>query len=634
MSIPEKTICLCMIVRNEAHVIRRALESARPLVDAWVICDTGSTDGTPEIIREVMEGVPGELHHVPWVNFGHNRTEVIRLARGRADYVLLLDADMVVNVSPPFCRHLTADAYEVRYEGEVDYSQRMLVSSAHDWTFVGVTHEYIHAPTLRTVGDARGLTLTHLGDGGNRADKFQRDVRLLTAAVEEDPANDRSAFYLAQSHRDLGEHAAALEWYEKRAAMDDTWEEERWYAGFQAARMRLLLGQPWEAVLSALLAAWHRRPQRLEPLHEVARALRERGEYAQGYAFSALAGHGLAYPEEDRLFIDRAVYDYLLPLEYGICACGTGRVTEAVAAFNQVLRHEKLPAWVADAALRGRAMALDAMHPPLAAPMRRSRIVVVSAFHDAGDFLAASVESVLSQDYPNFRVIYVDDASTDGCGRHVPRGDPRVRRVRRRERMGLAANLRDVVTRLCDPDEVVVIVDGDDRLACADALTRVNDAYARWGCWVTWGQFRHADGSRGFSEPFTAPRDVALQRMHPWRTSHLKTFRAGLFHALAGQDPGWECLRDADGAWLTAAVDVAVMMPLIEMAGFGRARFIDHELYEYNDRNPRSHHNADRRAQLRQLEVVRARRPFARIDALPTAPAPAARRTRRSLEAV
>ncbi|MBV9108132.1 MAG: glycosyl transferase family 2, partial [Gemmatimonadetes bacterium] len=62
-----------MIVRNEAHVIRRALESARPLVDAWVICDTGSTDGTPEVIAEVMAGIPGELHHVPWVDFGHNR---------------------------------------------------------------------------------------------------------------------------------------------------------------------------------------------------------------------------------------------------------------------------------------------------------------------------------------------------------------------------------------------------------------------------------------------------------------------------------------------------------------------------------------------------------------------------------
>ena len=637
--IPAKTICLCMIVRNEAHVIRRALESARPLVDAWVICDTGSTDRTPEVIAEAMAGIPGELHHVPWVDFGHNRTEVLRLARGRADYLLVIDADMVVNVARPFCRHLTADAYEVRYEGEMDYSQRMLVSAAHEWTYVGVTHEYIHSPTMRTVGDARGLTLTHLGDGGNRAEKFSRDVRLLTAALADDPGNARSIFYLAQSLRDLGDPAAALEWYEKRAAMEGTWEEERWFAGFQAARMRLLLGEPWEAVvLPALMAAFTGRPGRLEPLYEVVRTLRERGEHAQGYAFSAFAGHGpVAYPAEDRLFIDRAVYDHLLLLEYGVCACGTGRVSEAVAAFNRVLRCETLPAWVADAARQGRALALDLMHPPVStpAPARRNRIVVVSGFRDAGDLLAGSVESVLGQDHPDFRVLYVDDASADGCARHVPRGDPRVRLLRRREAVGLAANLRHVVTRLCDPDDIVVVVDGDDRLARPDALSRVAEAYARWDCWVTCGQFRYVDGAMGFCEPFAAPRDVGLHRLQ-WRASHLKTFRAGLFHAIALQDPAWECLRDGAGRWLTSAVDVAVMTPLVEMAGFGRVRFIDEVLYEYNHQNPRSHHNVDRAAQWASLQTVQAKRPFAPLAALPQSPVAARRAPRRTgtLEAV
>lgn len=627
--VPEKSICLCMMVRNEAHIIRRALESAKPVIDAWVVCDTGSTDGTPGIVREVMAGIPGELHHVPWVDFGHNRTELLRLARGRADYLLLLDADMVVNLSRPFCRHLTADAYEVRYEGEVDYSQRMLVSAAHDWSFVGVTHEYIHAPTLQTVGEARGLTLTHLGDGGNRAEKFQRDARLLRAALEKDPGNDRNTFYLAQSLRDMGDAAGALEWYERRAAMENTWEEERWYAGFQAARMRMALGQPWETVLAGLTAAYARRPQRLEPLYELVRHLRERGEYAQGYAFSAFAGHGIEYPAEDRLFIERTVYDYLLPLEYGLCAVATGRVSEAVAAFNRVLRCNALPAWVAEAALRARGMALDAMHPAADPPPgRRNRIVVVCGFHDAGDLLAGCVASVLGQDHPDFRLVCVDDASTDGCARHVPRGDPRVRLVRRRERRGLAANLHDVVTRLCRPDDIVVVVDGDDRLASPGALRAVADAYDRWDCWVTYGQFRYVDGAMGFCEPFAAPRDVPLHRLQ-WRASHLKTFRAGLFHAIALQDPGYDCLRDGEGRWLTAAVDVAVMTPLVEMAGFGRVRFIDQVLYEYNHLNPRSHHNQDRVAQWRALETVQAKRPFAPLAQLPAVP-PRARTPRRA----
>lgn len=81
-----------MIVRNESRVIARALASAIPWIDTWLICDTGSTDGTQDIIREQLASIPGELHEVPWINFGHNRTQAIQLARTKADYLLILDA--------------------------------------------------------------------------------------------------------------------------------------------------------------------------------------------------------------------------------------------------------------------------------------------------------------------------------------------------------------------------------------------------------------------------------------------------------------------------------------------------------------------------------------------------------------
>ena len=90
-----KTICLVMIVRNEAAVIRRCLESVKPLIEHWVICDTGSTDDTPEAIRQTLSGIPGTMHQVPWVDFGHNRTEALKLARGKADYHLLIGDEEV-----------------------------------------------------------------------------------------------------------------------------------------------------------------------------------------------------------------------------------------------------------------------------------------------------------------------------------------------------------------------------------------------------------------------------------------------------------------------------------------------------------------------------------------------------------
>ncbi len=88
-----QTLCLCMIVKDEAPVIRRCLDSVRPLVDAWLVVDTGSTDGTQAIVREHMADLPGELVERPWRDFAHNRSEALALARPRGDYSLVIDAD-------------------------------------------------------------------------------------------------------------------------------------------------------------------------------------------------------------------------------------------------------------------------------------------------------------------------------------------------------------------------------------------------------------------------------------------------------------------------------------------------------------------------------------------------------------
>jgi glycosyltransferase involved in cell wall biosynthesis len=76
-------ICLNMIVKNEAHVVRETLDSAAPYISSWVIVDTGSDDGTQDLIANHMArlGIPGELHERPWRNFGHNRTEALSLYR-------------------------------------------------------------------------------------------------------------------------------------------------------------------------------------------------------------------------------------------------------------------------------------------------------------------------------------------------------------------------------------------------------------------------------------------------------------------------------------------------------------------------------------------------------------------------
>lgn len=85
-----------MIVRNECRVIERCLDSIKGFIDHWVIVDTGSTDGTQQLIRQCLRDIPGDLIERPWVNFGYNRTEALEFARGKSDYVFVIDADEVL----------------------------------------------------------------------------------------------------------------------------------------------------------------------------------------------------------------------------------------------------------------------------------------------------------------------------------------------------------------------------------------------------------------------------------------------------------------------------------------------------------------------------------------------------------
>jgi glycosyltransferase involved in cell wall biosynthesis len=109
-----QSICLTMIVRDEAHSVGEVLDATAPYIDYWVVVDTGSSDGTQDIITSHMQrlAIPGELHERPWRDFGHNRSEALTLAQGKADYICMMDADDTVIGVPQF-DGLTADCYAV-----------------------------------------------------------------------------------------------------------------------------------------------------------------------------------------------------------------------------------------------------------------------------------------------------------------------------------------------------------------------------------------------------------------------------------------------------------------------------------------------------------------------------------------
>lgn len=327
------TICLNMIVKDEAHVIARCLESARPLIDRWCIVDTGSSDDTIATIKTALAGIPGEVHERPWHNFAHNRNEALELARAQAtDYVLFIDADETFVVPPDFVwPELTADAYElsVQYD-QMRYARVALVASRPPWRWHGVLHEYLDCaqPFVTDRLTAPSIFVRHDGARSRDPTTYLKDIAILEAALREKPDNTRDVFYLAQSYRDAGQLPDSKRTYQRRAAMGG-WDEEVWYSQFQVAVLSERLNEPPVQVSANYLAAFNARPSRAEPLVELARYHRQRGEYGLAYLYAKHAA-GMAVPS-DRLFIDAQAYAWRALDELAISAYYVGTI-EALAA--------------------------------------------------------------------------------------------------------------------------------------------------------------------------------------------------------------------------------------------------------------------------------------------------------------
>jgi glycosyltransferase involved in cell wall biosynthesis len=351
------SICLCMIVKDEKAVIDRCLASVRELIDSWVVCDTGSTDGTPELIRAALAQVPGELHKRPWVNFGHNRTELMAYAQGKADYLMLIDADMTIEYDRAGLRDLGADSYMLRHAEEPEYRIKRLVRGDRRWRFIGATHEYITTDGVDRVENLDAIVIYHHGDGGTRPEKFERDQRLLSQELERDPHNARTTFYLAQTLRDMDLMEEAIDCYRRRAGMGG-WDEEVFYSLYQVGTLSERVGRRDQAV-SALFEAWSFRPQRVEPLYELAWMFRDRRLH---HAAHMVTQRGVGAPiPPDALFVHRWMYEWGMLFEYSIAAYWVGKYRAALEACNRLLKLGQLPAGYREQTQANRAHCIRAL---------------------------------------------------------------------------------------------------------------------------------------------------------------------------------------------------------------------------------------------------------------------------------
>ena len=337
------TICLNMIVKNESKIITRLLTTVLPIIDTYCICDTGSTDMTKEIIKEFfdMRCIDGKIIEEPFKNFGYNRTVALNAAKDMADYLLFLDADMKLIIDPEFDKSkLTADVYTfAQGSNTFNYFNVRLIKTSLNFRCVGSTHEYYDITGSRKEEHLRTIKINDIGDGGCKEDKFIRDIRLLEEDLKENPKNERTYFYLANSYKNAGNLEKAIENYKKRIAIGG-WIEENWYSRLELGKCYMKTGKEAEAI-KTWLEAYGYHPKRAENVYEIVKHYRIKGQQQLSYIFYKLAKE-IPYPSDNVLFIHKDVYNYLLDYEFSIIAYYIDRNVDMRPIFMKLMNIDAL----------------------------------------------------------------------------------------------------------------------------------------------------------------------------------------------------------------------------------------------------------------------------------------------------
>ncbi len=217
----------------------------------------------------------------------------------------------------------------------------------------------------------------------------------------------------------------------------------------------------------------------------------------------------------------------------------------------------------------------------------KNKIKILTPFYNPGDFLESSVQSVINQNYDNFEVIYIDDCSTDGSNKYIPRDDERVKLIINTERKTALENLHNAILNHCEKDDIVAIVDGDDWLSTINSLNVINDLYNSGEFWIVYGSSFASDGTKINSKKYTPEEFLALRNWNMY-ISHIRTFKAGLYFKIKEQDPEYKCLKDKNNEFYKMTYDCAMLFPMMEMAGYDRIKYNEKLVYVYNRQNPLS----------------------------------------------
>jgi glycosyltransferase involved in cell wall biosynthesis len=334
---------VCMIVKNEENVIERAMRSVLRTVDTWCIVDTGSTDKTKEIIQRVADelGKTGHLYDRKWVNFGHNRSEALTLAKKHMKWCLMIDADDTLEGDVIDSAKLDdkVAGYNVTIKHLTLLHTRVhLFNMSFDWQYRGAVHEHSFCKSASWHCEALSpTTWIHArteGSRSNDAQKYHKDAILLQTELKNPECDKaRTLFYLAQSYRDSDNKEQAIKYYKQRAVLPNSWSEEQYVSYLNLIRLS-------DSIDDKIKYAWTAQnliPTRRECVGELLHHARLNNIFTQELYAMGLAFKDTPIPNKG-LFLEPHLYGWMYDEDIGLEAFYTGHFQQAADSLKLSLK--------------------------------------------------------------------------------------------------------------------------------------------------------------------------------------------------------------------------------------------------------------------------------------------------------
>ena len=345
------TICFATMCKNEEECIKDTLESVYKYIDYWIVCDTGSTDKTCEIVTEFFKekNIPGELFHHEWIEFDVNKTKMYEECYNKTDYVLHLDADDHIVGNFDFeklfeSKEKDADGFYFNLKrGKLRWNATILYKNNLRWKICGVAHniitcadknnvvfsDYFVRPDVWIDAEERGVRKYDQNKYLKDAEKLKKQF-FDTLYDDPDGLNNRSVFYTAQSYLDSGNPSEALKWYSLYTKLKYTWIEEVFESYIRISLCLITLNRPYSDIEKNINKAIDIFDDRAEPYYIFGVYNNQQKKWENGYKLleKALSMDYTNVKKKYKLFIQIEKYGKFVKDELSVSCFWTNRLEE------------------------------------------------------------------------------------------------------------------------------------------------------------------------------------------------------------------------------------------------------------------------------------------------------------------